>query len=56
MNDDQEPPIPPGVGPPGNRFTFLKRRTEPLWVIAGIIALPLIAVVIVALVRLLLHT
>ena len=42
--------LPPGVGP-SNRFDFLKRRTEPLWVIALIICLPLIAVLVIFIAR-----
>lgn len=45
--------VPPGIAP--TRFTFFRGHREPLWVIGLIITLPLIAVVVIAIARLLLH-
>jgi hypothetical protein len=58
MDDESVEPgrdtgVPPGIAP--TRFSFLRGRREPLWVIGLIITLPLIAVVIIAVARLLLH-
>ena len=43
---------PPGIGPP-SQSNLIKRRPEPLWVVALVIVAPLLLVLIIYLVRLL---
>lgn len=50
---DQESQVPPGPGPSG-QFNLIKRRPEPLWIIALVIVSPLIVVLVLFLLKTLL--
>lgn len=58
MDDENTEPgsdtgVPPGIAPA--RFTFMRGRREPLWFVGIMITLPLIAVVILAIARVIFH-
>ncbi len=54
LEEDSESQVPPGVGPPSG-LSHIKRRTEPLWIVALVIVSPLIVVLVIYLARMLLH-
>lgn len=54
MSEDNS--VPPGIGPtttPANG-SLIRRRPEPLWIVALVICAPLLAVALIALIRLIL--
>lgn len=54
MSEAEDPTsqVPPGIGPPA-QLNLIKRRPEPLWIVALVIVAPLILILIIYLVRVL---
>ncbi len=50
--EDTDSPVPPGIGPPG-QLNLIKRRPQPLSIVALVVVAPLILILIIYLVRLL---